>query len=357
MMRTQRFAILWACLLVLCGQSEAFQTVAWNPTPQQICKKSSLSTLKMSSTNIKENQVDLSSGVSMKVEWAKPANPQQPPLIFLHGSFHGGWCWTERFFSYFLDKGYPVAALNWRGTGGTFAGEGVKKVKIEEHVQDLKALLEDFVPNQFGADAKPILISHSFGGLSIMKYLEEYPSKASEWGGAVIMCSVPPSGNGPMTMRFLRRSLRASWKITAGLAMKKVIKEPNLCRDLFFGGTDDKHEVSDEDVTRYMGYFDHDSEATIDLIGLAKQLPSVQTDDNGRALFLSKSAMPPFLVIGATEDFIVDQEGVEETALYFGLDKPVMVDSPHDVMIGRKFENAAGEIHQWVQDVALQGKP
>lgn len=49
-----------------------------------------------------------------------------------------------------------------------------------------------------------------------------------------LLCSVPPSGNGKMTMRFLFRSLKDSWKITAGLAMKKVIQDDELCRELFF---------------------------------------------------------------------------------------------------------------------------
>ncbi|CAB9517426.1 Alpha beta hydrolase [Seminavis robusta] len=312
-----------------------------------------------------EDQENLSSGVSMKVLWSdssKATNkkgPQLPPLIFLHGSFHGAWCWSERFFPYFANLGYPVAALNWRGTGGTFAGEGVKKVKMEEHVQDLKAFLEEFVPSKLqSTELKPILISHSFGGLSIMKYLEKYPEKLQDIGGAVIMCSVPPSGNGRMTMRFLRRSLRASWKITAGLAMKKVITDPALCRELFFGGADnDDSGVSDDDVIRYMGYFHRDSEATIDLMDLAKKLPSSQIDDAGKALFLSSpetsNGHPPFLVVGATEDFIVDQEGVDETAKYFGLDSPVMVDSPHDVMLGKKYQNAADVIHQFVQEKVL----
>ena len=225
---------------------------------------------------------------------------------------------------------------------------------MEQHVQDLKAFLEEFAPKlqeSSSVRSRPVLVSHSFGGLSIMKYLEEYPTEGLESiGGAVVMCSVPPSGNGKMTMRFLKRSLKASWKITKGLAMKKVLNDSNLCRELFFGGLEDDHGVSDEDVTRYMGYFARDSEATIDLMDLAKKLPSSQTDDNGQALFLSNKNQqtPPFLVVGATADFIVDKEGVEETAKYFGADLKT-VDSPHDVMLGKKWKNTAEEIHQWLQ--------
>lgn len=358
------FRVITIVLLLGTPPTRSFQSSSHFKASSRI-QPSARSGIKPSShavaeVEIHEDRVDLSSGVSMLVQWSIPPeglSAKRPPLIFLHGSFHGGWCWTENFFPFFTSLGYPVAAINWRGTGGTFAGEGVRKVKMEEHVQDLKAFLEEFAPKLQSSSTsqssiKPILVSHSFGGLSIMKYLEEYPSKGLDTiGGAVIMCSVPPSGNGKMTMRFLKNSLRASWKITKGLAMKKVLDDPNLCRELFFGGLDYDHGVSDADITRYRSYFARDSEATIDLMDLAKKLPSSQTNENGQALFLSKNPnqpTPPFLVVGATEDFIVDQKGVEETAAYFGADMK-FVDSPHDVMLGEKWKNAAEDIHLWIQ--------
>lgn len=42
----------------------------------------------------------------------------------------------------------------------------------------------------------------SFGGAVLMKMLEEDPSCVQ---GSAFLCSVPPSGNGPMTSRFLKR--------------------------------------------------------------------------------------------------------------------------------------------------------
>jgi hypothetical protein len=55
-------------------------------------------------------------------------------------------------------------------------------------------------------------------------------------------------------------------------------------------------------------------------------------------------------VIGAKDDFIVDLQGTCETATYYGLDEPVIVDSPHDVMLGAKWENTALVIHNWIQE-------
>jgi hypothetical protein len=190
-----------------------------------------------------------------------------------------------------------------------------------------------------------------------MKYLEECKQKPSDvCSGLVTMCSVPPSGNGKMTMRFLQRSLVDSWKITAGFAMKKSITDPLLCRQLFFGGaprvrddgTIDDYGVSDTDITRYQGFFARDTVATIDLLDLAKKLPSRKVDERGRAPFVFD--LPPVLVIGAKDDFIVDLEGSMETSSYYGLQEPYIVDSYHDVMLGRKWQNCAEKIHNWVQE-------
>lgn len=122
-----------------------------------------------------------------------------------------------------------------------------------------------------------------------------------------------------MTMRYLRRSLSDSWKITAGMAMKKCNTDPSLARALFFGGDkvmDDDGTmvvedwgVSDEDVARSQSYFARDTIATIDLSDLSRMLPSAKADVDGRAPFASPRLPFPALVLGATDDFIVDREG------------------------------------------------
>jgi len=303
--------------------------------------------------------IDLSSGVSAEVKSCIPPSARRnygkPPLVFIHGSFHAAWCWTERYFPYFASKGYPCIAISLRGTSGTYAGEGVKRVKIAEHVADVSSLL-DHIQSAEGMNLskKPVLISHSFGGLAVMKLIEEDPAAAqAKIGGAALLCSVPPSGNGKMTMRFLRRSLRDSWKITAGLAMRKCNDDPVLCRELFFGGSGgaegdngDNLGVTDEDIERYQGNFRRDVDATINLGDLAKKLPSACAENNGRASFASY--LPPSLVVGATGDFIVDKEGVEETASFFDVD-PVFVDSPHDVMLTNKWQNGADALLDWLE--------
>ena len=340
---------------------------------------SSSSSSKIKVPEIQDQQVLLENGISAQVLSCIPRSSlksstsrKKPPLVFLHGSFHAAWCWSERFFPYFASKGYPCVALSWRGTGGTPAGDGVKKVKSSEHCDDLQCFLNK-LPEilhqsaaQIGNDQiKPILISHSFGGIVVMKYLEELSSTnqkkvssiSDQFAGIISMCSVPPSGNGKMTMRFLKRSWKQSYQITIGFAMKKACTDPKLCRQLFFGGDqsttietekDDDLGISDDDIQRYQSYFTRDTQATIDLLDLAKKLPSRNVDEDGRAPFFDQ--LPPCLVIGAKDDYIVDLEGNIETAKYYGLTEPIYVDSPHDIMLGSKWQNCADTIDKWIQE-------
>lgn len=266
---------------------------------------------------------------------------------------------------HFASLGYPCVAFSLQGTGGTPTVEdGAKTVRIGSHVRDLDAFLRGLSDNdsnclglELGENPPVCLIGHSFGGLTIMKWLEQYYTEDDadnnikklgiNLAGVSLLCSVPPSGNGKMTMRFLRRSFRDSWTIIAGFVMKKAITEKAICRDLFFGGSE-ANGVTDEDIARYQSYFKRDTAAIIDLKDLSRQLPSAKIDkQSGKAPFADK--LPSSLVIAASDDFIVDEEGSRETARFFGLNEPQFVDSPHDVMLGDNWKNGADAILDWLQ--------
>jgi pimeloyl-ACP methyl ester carboxylesterase len=375
--------------------------------------------------------------VDHTVPWTPSESLLVPTIIvLLHGSFHAAWCWEEYYMPYFSRAGYIVVAPSWRGTGSStttsttteVSKKTVPKIPITQHVADLQYLLQA-IPNMIQphcvdtrvivTNTTPIhVMCHSFGGIVLMKYFERYytsrtrtdatiaisqmdPTLSSSSSSSVtlnrtgdsclpfrsivMMCSVPPSGNGKMTMRFLRRSLRKSWNITKGLAMKQCCWDTALCRQLFFTTTttksssssshvgstaiDTMNGITDDDIQRYQSNFRRDSRVTIDLLDLAKQLPSKQTTVHGQATYIDE-AFPPCLVLGANDDYIIDTEALYETAQYFGshdeIDlfynrtlpfttavpsspKVVMVDSPHDIMLGTTWINSAQILLLWLQ--------
>ena len=56
---------------------------------------------------------------------AAAAPTPRPPLLFVHGSYHGAWCWRERFLPYFAAAGWDCYAVSLRGQGGSDR-EGLK---------------------------------------------------------------------------------------------------------------------------------------------------------------------------------------------------------------------------------------
>jgi hypothetical protein len=326
----------------------------------------------------KDEQLILQNGIKAQVISSIPTIIKQkhrkPPILFLHGSFHGAWCWQEKYIPFFVEMGYPCIAYSWRGTGGTPVEDGIKKVKIvEDHCDDLQSLLDslpsilgdDYCNKEEEQDLRPIVISHSMGGIIVMKYLEEMMMKKNKqpneiFSGIISMCSVPPSGNGKSTIRVIRRSFTDAYRITIGFVLKKVITDESICRQCFFGGDggdgDDNIDIEDNisgnDIKRYQSYFERDSKATLDVTDLSKVLPSKNVDTHtGRASFVSK--LPPCLVIGATDDFIVDEISNMETANYYGIDEPVYIDSPHDVMLGPKWRNGANTLKDWIENTSF----
>lgn len=318
---------------------------------------------------VERKQILLSSGVTAEVAIIRATSPTmtavRPPLVFIHGSFHSAWCWERHYLPYFTQKGFNVVcALSLRGTNGTWAGPGVTKVQIHEHVNDVVAFLHwlhDASNNSTSTALPPaVLIGHSFGGLTIMKYLERLLYNSSTTvsstaegfcpiptlSGCCVACSVPPSGNGPMTLRYLRRNLVASYKLTVGFAFKKVLTNPVLCRELFFGDDD---SISEEDVEEIQERFARDSTAMVDLMDLNKVLPSKMVNANNGGTVSFVRDLPPSLVIGALHDFVVDRQGVVETAQYFGVE-PTWVDSAHDIMLGRNWINGADAIWKWLNE-------
>jgi pimeloyl-ACP methyl ester carboxylesterase len=210
----------------------------------------------------------------LKLEWSKA------PILFIHGSYHAAWCYAEHYLDYFSSLGHNCYAISLRGTSGTGMPptDPGDIVRIEKHVYDIQCALQKIREDDDSAP-NPIIISHSFGGLITMKLLE-IDEVRKNLTGVALLCSVPPSGNGPMTQRFVQSRFLNSLKIVWGFVFKAATTNIDLCRELFF---DDSFNASD--IKRYMRNFQSDSRVGLDLQALAPVLPSVNSI-NGKAPWL-----------------------------------------------------------------------
>lgn len=78
------------------------------------------------------------------------------PLLFIHGSYHGAWCYRERFLPYFAERGYSaVYALSMRGQGKSdILVDQLVAGTLESHAKDIADLVEMF-------PSPPIIVAHS----------------------------------------------------------------------------------------------------------------------------------------------------------------------------------------------------
>lgn len=102
-----------------------------------------------------------------------------PWLLFVHGAFHGAWCY-ENYLRFFSDAGVRVAAIDLRGHGGLpqdelFIRSGARE--MAEDVIEACGRLHDEV----------ILVGHSAGGLVAGLAASRFPTV-----GLILLAPSPP---------------------------------------------------------------------------------------------------------------------------------------------------------------------
>jgi pimeloyl-ACP methyl ester carboxylesterase len=51
------------------------------------------------------------------------------PLLFVHGGWHGAWCWDDHFLDFFADAGYRAVAVSLRGHGTSPTAKPARRPK------------------------------------------------------------------------------------------------------------------------------------------------------------------------------------------------------------------------------------
>lgn len=112
-------------------------------------------------------------------------------IIFVHGAWHGKWCWEENFVPAFAAQGYKTITFDLPGHDKPGKIKGINKYTLGRYVQALRQQVE-----QHGEE-NAIIIGHSMGGRVLQRYLKKYSCKK-----AVFLASVPHGGVLLTTLKF-----------------------------------------------------------------------------------------------------------------------------------------------------------
>lgn len=245
------------------------------------------------------------------------------PLLFVHGAWHGAWCWDVYFLPYFARHGYAAHAVSLRGHGGSEGRSGLRWRRIADYVADVAQTVQQLPQT-------PVLIGHSMGGLIVQKYLERASAPA-----AVLLASVPTSGVLATTLRVARRHPLVFAKVNLTLSLFPVVATPALAREALFSP-----DTPEDAVRDYASRLQEESyRAYLDM--LAFSLPKPQR------------VKTPMLVLGAGRDTLIAPAQVEATARAYGTRAEIFPALGHDLMLEPGWQQVADRILAWLAERGL----
>jgi pimeloyl-ACP methyl ester carboxylesterase len=254
----------------------------------------------------------------------EPARPQGlPPLFFLHGAWHGAWCW-EPFMDFFSAAGFRCFALDLAGHGLAARPDDYDRRLVRDHLGTVKSALRSIDP-----PGRPFLIAHSMGGwLAQMLLADPEPVGVA---GAVLVAPVPSNGVPVRTslkimvqhpLAFARPVLLRSMAITGtGMARR------------FFHGPDKSEREVEVSTARLRP---EGGLACLDLIlGLSRVNPA-------------RVRRIPTLVLAAGHDYLFPLASERRLARRLGAEILEFPGCAHNLMEDTRRREIAQAIHGWL---------
>jgi pimeloyl-ACP methyl ester carboxylesterase len=249
----------------------------------------------------------------------------ETPLLFVHGAWHGAWCWEENFLPYFADKGYAVHALSLRGHGGSSGQERLRWTRGRDYVADVYETASQL-------PAKPVIIAHSMGGYVTQKYLEKHEAAA-----AVLLAPVPARGVLRTTLNIARHYPLVFLQMNLKLSLYPLVETAALTRAHFFSA-----DMPEEQVKQYYEQMQDESYlGFLDMLVLNLPRPK-------------KVPKTPMLILGGADDTIFTTGEIKRTAETYDAEYEIFPDMAHDMMLEAGWEAAADRIAGWLEQHAVK---
>ena len=243
---------------------------------------------------------------------------ERPPLLFVHGSAHGAWCWAEHFLGFFAEQGFNAYALSLRGHDRSGGRERLRWTSIAAYVDDV-AQVAATLPSP------PVLAGHSLGGMVVQQCLERHAAPA-----AVLLAPAPPGGNRGPTARMALQNPWLALESLLTLEPGRGFSTPARARRFLFSP-----ELDEEAVRRYVKLLGRESfRALIEMNYLRPDPDRVRRT--------------PLLVLGAERDYIVPSAEVRRTAETYGAEMRILPDIAHDLMLDPGWRHAAEAMLAWL---------
>ncbi len=240
-----------------------------------------------------------------------------PPLLFVHGGFHGAWCWADHFMPWFSQRGFDCAAISYRDHGESARTGRHAEWRLRDYVDDVRWAVAQM-------PEKPILIGHSLGGSIVQKLAAE--------GGYPGMLLLAPSPIGGSNRAAIRMAFGHPKLMFRGLLQGDLPAALPAFLSFFLSG--DLHQGERNRIAaRCTGLTS--SKAANDAFYLDCPKP--------------KDLSMPVLVVSGDRDWSIPQYKNAKLARSYRGDH-ILVPTAHDIMCDTQWEAAARQIFSWLAE-------
>ncbi|NTU83339.1 MAG: alpha/beta hydrolase [Chloroflexales bacterium] len=236
------------------------------------------------------------------------------PLLFIHGAWHGAWCW-EQAMQDFARCGFEVHAISLRGHGESDLPRGFNLCGIDDYLRDIATAID-------GIEPSPVIIAHSMGG-----FLMQHYAASHEVSGLVLLCAIPHTGAWRFLSAWLCRHPGAAIQVVLTLNTRYLVGTPRLARTGFFRPTAPDAQVAAA-VARLC------PESIRVAIESIVRLPA------------PRPTPTPTLVIAAERDAVFTEAEQQALAAAYHADLVLIPEAAHDLMLDPAWPLAADRIEQ-----------
>lgn len=264
------------------------------------------------------HEIDKLDMASTEIELLKePARGSRrgPPLLFIHGGFHGAWCWADHFMPWFAERGFECFAVSYREHGANPRTDRHAEWRLKDYVEDVSNAIRRL-------DARPVLVGHSLGGTIAQKV-----AASESFPGMVLLAPSPIGGSGLAAVRMLLGHPRA---------MSRAMRTGDMAHAMpaflsFFLSAD----VPAAQRARIAARCDGRTSMQAALDAFYNDCPKPQ-----------KTSTPVLVASGAGDWSIPRRKNVELAKAYGG--DHIVTPTAHDMMCDTRWEAAATQVHAWL---------
>lgn len=245
--------------------------------------------------------------------------PNKRTIIFIHGAWHGPWCW-EHFFIPFFSHRFNTLCLEYVGRNFTSSLKKIHSLSIHDYAKDIKTKI-----NNINHD--PIIICHSMGSYLLQLILKDIRKPAA----VIFIAPVPVNGALKPFLKVIFKNPLGFLKSVITLDSSRFFSDNKVAKKLLFS-----NDTSSDEIKQFQGRLQNESLKAISYM-----------------IFNSyKNVVPgniPSLVLASNIDIFSTQNEATKVAELFNSDLHVFQNIGHDMMLDKKWKIVANFCLEWIQ--------